>query len=251
MDYTFAKKTNEEQYLIITSAKLEKSILGLVINENDHLIWHVIKAYVGDINSITNKYLIEKDDLYQVGCIGFIKSIKDFDITKGVKFSTYAVPKIYREIKCFLRDNGSLLRLTRTASELACQIENLNKTHGDMTPEEMSSTLKVSVVKINKALTIGKVLYAEELENDLIHSQLADDVDIEHDTVECMAYHELIDNIMDHLDMTEKEVFRLKYLNEINHKNIAQTLSINKLKVSRIVEKIKDITKEIESEEEP
>lgn len=248
MQFSFHRKSNEEQYEIITAAKNNKAILGRVIEDNDHLIWHTIKTYVGDIKSTTTKYVLEKDDLYQVGCIGFIKSIKDFDCSKGVKFSTYAVPKIYREIKCYLRDNGNILRLTRTASELSCQIENLSKTHGDLTPEEIASSLKVDVEKINKALTVGKIMYAEEIEQDSIQSLVSDDSDIEKEIIDNISYDTLINKIFDRLDEVEKKVFEKKYIQEEHHKVIASDLNINKMKVARIVEKIKDVVKNLESD---
>ena len=69
-----------------------------VLTENVGLIWSIVKRYSG--------CGVDTDDLYQLGCIGFIKAVKGFDLTYGTQFSTYAVPKIAGEIRRFLRDDG-------------------------------------------------------------------------------------------------------------------------------------------------
>lgn len=71
-----------------------------VLTENVGLIWSIVKRYSG--------CGVDTDDLYQLGCIGFIKAVKGFDLTYGTQFSTYAVPKIAGEIRRFLRDDGSV-----------------------------------------------------------------------------------------------------------------------------------------------
>ena len=76
--------------------------------ENAGLIWSIVKRY--------RTCGVEADDLYQLGCIGFIKAVKGFDITYGTQFSTYAVPKIAGEIRRFLRDDGAI-KVSRTLRE--------------------------------------------------------------------------------------------------------------------------------------
>ena len=71
-----------------------------VLTENTGLIWSIVRRYYG--------CGVEVDDLYQLGCIGFIKAVKGFDLTYGTQFSTYAVPKIAGEIRRFLRDDGAV-----------------------------------------------------------------------------------------------------------------------------------------------
>ena len=69
-----------------------------LLTENAGLIWSIVRRY--------NGCGVETDDLYQLGCIGFVKAVKGFDLTYGTQFSTYAVPKIAGEIRRFLRDDG-------------------------------------------------------------------------------------------------------------------------------------------------
>ena len=79
-----------------------------VLRENTGLIWSVVRRY--------NGRGVETEDLYQLGCIGFLKAVKGFDLTYGTQFSTYAVPKIAGEIRRFLRDDGAI-KVSRTLRE--------------------------------------------------------------------------------------------------------------------------------------
>jgi len=78
------------------------------VEENNGLIWSIVRRYYGRG--------VEPDDLYQLGCLGFLKALRGFDLSYGTQFSTYAVPKIAGEIRRFLRDNGSL-KVGRTIRE--------------------------------------------------------------------------------------------------------------------------------------
>ena len=86
----------------------DKDACGKMLEENSGLIWAVVRRYYG--------CGAEPEDLYQLGCIGFIKAVKGFDITYGTKFSTYSVPKIAGEIRRFLRDDGPV-KVGRTLRE--------------------------------------------------------------------------------------------------------------------------------------
>ena len=79
-----------------------------LLTENAGLIWSIVRRY--------NGCGVETDDLYQLGCIGFVKAVKGFDLTYGTQFSTYAVPKIAGEIRRFLRDDGPI-KVGRTMRE--------------------------------------------------------------------------------------------------------------------------------------
>ena len=102
-----------------------------VLLENSGLIWSIVRRYYG--------CGVETDDLYQLGCIGFIKAVKGFDLTYGTQFSTYAVPKIAGEIRRFLRDNGAI-KVGRSIREkgqaLAAARERLRHRLGTDSPEE-------------------------------------------------------------------------------------------------------------------
>ena len=83
------------------------------VRENSGLIWSIVRRYYGRG--------VEADDLYQLGCLGFLKAVRGFDFSYGTCFSTYAVPKIAGEIRRFLRDNGSL-KVSRSIREQAVSL---------------------------------------------------------------------------------------------------------------------------------
>ena len=91
----------------------DKSAEERLVTENSRLIWSVARRYAGRG--------VEMDDLYQLGCIGFLKAIQGFDSSFGTQFSTYAVPKIAGEMRRFLRDDGTV-KVSRTLRERAARI---------------------------------------------------------------------------------------------------------------------------------
>ena len=101
-----------------------------LIQENNGLIWSIVKRFTG------RGYEIE--DIYQIGCIGFIKAIKRFNSEFEVKLSTYAVPYILGEIKRFLRDDGPI-KLSRSIKELNVKIKELQKEHLNKTGKEITT----------------------------------------------------------------------------------------------------------------
>lgn len=96
----------------------DKDAMALLVEENQGLIWSIVKRFTG------RGYEIE--DLYQIGCMGFIKSIRNFDLEFDVKISTYAVPYILGEIKRFLRDDGPI-KVSRSLKDLYRKIVEVQK----------------------------------------------------------------------------------------------------------------------------
>ena len=100
--------------LIRRSQSGDKAAGEQLITENSGLIWSVAKRFLGRGT--------EADDLYQLGCLGFLKAVEGFDLEYGTQFSTYAVPKIAGEIRRFLRDDGAV-KVSRTIKEQAAVIK--------------------------------------------------------------------------------------------------------------------------------
>ena len=96
--------------LILRAQAGEKEAAQQLVEENAGLIWSVARRFFGRG--------AEPDDLYQLGCVGFLKAIEGFDLSYGTQFSTYAVPKISGEIRRFLRDDG-VVKVSRTVKEQA------------------------------------------------------------------------------------------------------------------------------------
>ena len=101
--------------LIRLAQKGDKGASETLIKENSGLIWSVARRFLGRGT--------EGDDLYQLGCLGFLKAVDGFDLNYGTQFSTYAVPKIAGEIRRFLRDDG-VVKVSRGIKERAATIKN-------------------------------------------------------------------------------------------------------------------------------
>lgn len=120
-----------------------------LVNNNQGLIWSIVKRFIG------RNYEVE--DLYQIGCMGFVKSIKRFDTSFDVQISTYAVPYILGEIKKYIRDDG-IIKVSRSTKELGMKIKQIQSDYLKKNHEE------VSIVEIAKELKVEKeeVIFAIE-----------------------------------------------------------------------------------------
>ena len=99
--------------LILRSQRGDKQASEQLVTENAGLIWSVAKRFLGRGT--------EAEDLYQLGCVGFLKAVEGFDLQFGTQFSTYAVPKIAGEIRRFLRDDGAI-KVSRSLKERASAV---------------------------------------------------------------------------------------------------------------------------------
>ena len=118
---------NETYDLIKKSQSGDETARELLLEENSGLVWAVVRRFLGRG--------VETDDLYQLGCLGFLKAVDGFDPEFGTQFSTYAVPKIAGEIRRFLRDDGAV-KVSRGIKERAATVpEDLVGGFG-MEPEE-------------------------------------------------------------------------------------------------------------------
>lgn len=224
----------------IERAKVDSAYLGDLILANESLIWFSIHRYVGNPDVIVKNYSIDKDDILQLGRIGFIKSIKAFDTSRGVKFSSFAVIAIVREVRCFIRDSANILRPTRTAVELIRKIRCIEQELG-YTPsvEDLSCLLDESEDKIVKALTVGHpIKYLEELQTEespiesLIHEE-----SFEHDVIHKVYLEELLDCIRDQFSDKEIRIFLLS-LNDLSQSQIAEKENLSIMQVNRIIKKV-------------
>ena len=127
----------------------DKEAMTRLINSNQGLIWSIVKRFIGRGH--------ETDDLYQIGCMGFIKSIKRFDTRFEVQISTYAVPYILGEIKRYIRDDG-IIRVSRSTKELGIKIKQLQNDYLKKNQNE------ITILQIAKELKVEKeeVIYAIE-----------------------------------------------------------------------------------------
>ena len=122
---------------ILKAQNGDKDEMARLIEENNGLIWSIVKRFMN------RGYEVE--DLYQIGCIGFIKSIKRFDTNFEVKLSTYSVPYILGEIKRFIRDDGPI-KVSRSIKELNVKINELKKQYLIKTGKEITIKAKHKLI---------------------------------------------------------------------------------------------------------
>ena len=212
--------------------------LDRLIRQNNGLIWSIVKRFAN------RGY--ELEDLYQIGCIGFIKSIKRFDTSFDVKLSTYTVPYILGEIKKHIRDDGPV-KVSRSIKELYIKIRELQKEYlikkgKEITIEEMSKILKVSKEDINIAIESARPV--ESIENKVFADKgektisIADKISTQKDEQELITNKIVIKDLIKGLEDKDKEVILLRFYKEKTQAQIAKILGITQVQVSRIEKRI-------------
>lgn len=214
----------------------------LLIEGNLRLVLSILKQFYNKNENL--------DDLFQIGCIGLIKAIDNFDLSYDVKFSTYAVPMILGEVKRYIRDNNSI-RISRSLKDAAFKIlkykdEFYAKNGVEASIENISKALDLSEYEISTALMSLKdpVSMYEPIYNDggdtiYLYDQIEDkknNVDISNRIA--------IDNAIDDLKMREKFILDERFVIGKTQMEIAEELDISQAQVSRLEKKaIKELKK--------
>lgn len=232
------KLTIDETYKLINQYQATKdpAIKEILVNDNTKLVISMTKRFYGRSDS--------SEDLFQVGMIGLIKAIENFDTSYGLKFSTYAVPLIIGEMKRYLRDNHQI-KISRSIRDLAYKIlkvkdRYLVKFQREPTVKELSKELEVEQDAIIEALlsTNSVSSLQEEVKNDdgnnlkMIDS-LSDDKAVVSRTNEKIDLYDALKL----LDQKEHQVIKQRYFEGLSQSEIAKELFISQAQVSRIERK--------------
>ena len=202
-----------------------------VLTENVGLIWSIVKRYSG--------CGVDTDDLYQLGCIGFIKAVKGFDLTYGTQFSTYAVPKIAGEIRRFLRDDGSVKvgrSLREKGQTLFYTRERLRHTLGrepqlsELAQETGMTAEEVAAVELANGPL--ESLQQETIDGLTLESTLGTDSP-EEGMVEKIALQEAIDSLPER----ERITILLRFFRGMTQEQTARILKVSQVQVSRLERK--------------
>lgn len=199
-----------------------------LLTENDKLIWSIVQRYTGRG--------VEAEDLFQLGCIGFLKAVEGFDTAYGTQFSTYAVPKIAGEIRRFLRDDGTV-KVSRSLKEQAARVrmarDTLSNTLGrEPALSELSQETGLSPEEIAAAETAaGPVssLQSETAEGLTLESVLGDD-GIEGAIIESLALRQAVEQLKER----ERQVICLRYFRGFTQERTARALGVSQVQISRI-----------------
>ena len=229
--------------LIIRAQGGDKYALEKIIKDNEGLIWSSVKRF------ICRGY--DKDDLYQLCSIGFIKAIKRFDFNFNVKLSTYAVEYMIGEVKKFIRDDG-IIKVSRNIRELSLKINDIetkffNKTGENINVEEMSKLLDVTKEDIIEA---KKIINNVKSLNNEIEKENGNNVNsIDRLFIDNEEQSKIVDRIMlidsvDALNKRDRNIIDLRYFKEKTQVQVAKILGISQVQVSRIERKILSKLKE-------
>lgn len=210
----------------------DKAASEQLITENAGLIWSVARRFLGRG--------VDEDDLYQLGCLGFIKAVEGFDLEYGTQFSTYAVPKISGEIRRFLRDDGAV-KVSRGIKERAVTIKmmrnHLTTALGrEPTVMEISRQTGISpedIALAENATAATESIHKQTGEDGFSLESILTDTESEERMVEKIALRQAIE----HLPERESMVIRLRYFHGLTQERTAKVLQVSQVQVSRIEKK--------------
>lgn len=208
-----------------------------LVKENEGLVWSVVKRFFSRGQ--------DPEDLFQIGCIGLLKSIDKFDFSYNVKFSTYAVPMIMGELKRFLRDDG-MIKVSRTLKEANYKIKQeitklQNELNREPTLEEIAKRMEMEPEEVAMAMESGMELesiYQTIYQSDGSDVYLIDKIKNEEDESEKLIEKVALMESLNHLEEREQELIRLRYFEEKTQAQIAKKFGISQVQVSRLEKKI-------------
>lgn len=232
------KKYNEniEELLVLAKAG-DKSAMDIIVEENMGLVHSAVKRFYGRG--------VDAEDLFQIGCIGLVKSVQKFDLSFNVKFSTYAVPMIMGEIKRFIRDDG-IIKVSRSIKELAIKALALREriiteTGSEPTVQTLSAELGVSAEDIAVALDAGikpESINATYDDGEKDNKTLADRLESRDNCEGEVINKILVRQLLADFEPREQKIIILRYFKEHTQAQIAAQLGISQVQVSRIEKKL-------------
>jgi len=226
--------TPEEKVELLTKIKKgDKEARNIFINGNLRLVLSVIKRFYGRGENV--------DDLFQVGCIGLIKAMDNFDLSQNVQFSTYAVPMIIGEIRRYLRDNNPI-RVSRSVRDLAYKAlaikeKIIKEKQKEPTVEEIAKELGVdkeeivfSLDAIQEPISLQEPVYGDGTENLYVMDQVRDNKN----TDEYWAENITILEAMKKLNQKEKMILNKRFFEGRTQVEVAEEIGISQAQVSRL-----------------
>ena len=222
--------------LVKLSQQGDQEAKTVLLEENSPFIKSLIKRF--------KEKGVEYDDLYQLGCMGFLKAIKNFKAEFGVKFSTYVVPMVIGEIKRFMRDDG-VIKVSRALKSLNLQINKFIENYviaNQRKPsiEELAKHFNVEEQEIIMAMDSAKmpVSIYTPIEDDTESLSMVDRIESDDDYNVKMIDNIALKEIIKSLNNREKKIILLRYYFDKTQSEIAKVLKISQVQVSRLENKI-------------
>jgi RNA polymerase sporulation-specific sigma factor len=239
------KNSIEKQSEVLTQEKMreliklsqegDKAARQMMIEANTRLVWSIVQRFASRGADL--------EDLFQIGCIGLMKSIDKFDLSFDVKFSTYAVPMIIGEIQRFLRDDG-MVKVSRSIRELSFKIRHVTddflKVHErSPTISEIAEILGVSkdeIIVASDALRDPASLHEQMFESEGDSLTLMDQ--LKDDRSERIFEHIPLKDVISKLGKRDQMIIFMRYYLDCTQSDIAERLGISQVQVSRLEKKI-------------
>ena len=221
---------SEELYEAIRAAQAgDREAAGRLVEENAGLIWSVARRYFGRGT--------DPEDLYQLGCVGFLKAIEGFDLSYGTRFSTYAVPKISGEIRRFLRDDGTV-KVSRGIKEQAAQIRAARTA----LEQRMGREPTITELARETGMTPEDIAFAETATGpaESLQRESGDDgFTLEHvlgdyAAEERMVEHVALRAVIEKLPERERQVVALRYYHGMTQQDCARVMRVSQVQISRL-----------------
>ena len=217
----------------------DREVAGRLIEENSGLIWSIARRFFGRG--------VDPDDLYQLGCVGFLKAIEGFDEGYGTRFSTYAVPKISGEIRRFLRDDGTV-KVSRGIKEQAAQIKNARLRLEQRLGREPS----ISELARETGFTPEEIVFAEMATGpaESLQRETGEDgftlelVLGDFGAEEKMVEHVALRSAIEKLPERERQVLALRYYHGMTQSNCARVMHVSQVQISRLERRAVEMLRE-------
>lgn len=214
-----------------------KEAFECMINENIGLVWSIVRKFQGRN--------IEIDDLFQLGSMGLVKAIKNFNFDFDVKFSTYAVPMIMGEIKRFLRDDG-IIKVSRGLKETAFKAMKARevlmlKNNKEPTVEEIAEYINIDketlVLAINSSREVDSI--DRKVESDSGKDMnIIDTIAATEDKSEKIVDNILLNDAIKSLEERERKIVIMRYMEELTQSEVAKKIGVSQVQISRLEKKI-------------
>lgn len=228
--------TRDLKLTILKAQNGDKEAMSKLIDDNIRLVWNIV-------NKFSNRGY-EQDDIFQVGCEGFIKGIRNFNFDFNTELSTYLVPVIMGEIRRYIRDDN-IVKISRSIKELSYKVYSLKEQYSqqtgqEITLEELAQQLNVSVEEIVEAIECNvKPEYIDNYVGDdengkTVFDKLSTNID-EEETIINNIY---VKNILNNMNQKERQIIILRYFKQKSQAEISKMLGVSQVQVSRLERKI-------------
>lgn len=222
-----------EQRRLLEQAKAgDREAIEQLVTANSGLIWSIARRFFGRG--------VEPDDLYQLGCLGFLKAVEGFDLEFGTEFSTYAVPKIAGEIRRFLRDDGTV-KVSRGLKEQSAAVKAaraafISRENREPTISELSAATGLTAEEIAMAETATAAtesIHKTTGESGFSLEDVLTDITQEDRMLEKIALTQALEKLPER----EAVVINLRYYHDLTQQRVAKVLGVSQVQVSRIEKK--------------